>query len=164
MAHVRPRKHGTLCKFFWYVNYFPISFWKDLYQVLLRIYLCQCWTVKFKGITHQMLFYNFLLGFCHPSKTQYVWRMLVIYFKNGSAIIREQQGCIYFKVVHFFPIRARPGSIVSPISFLYFCALCAFWLILWPQPPPHPLNYMAHCKVNSPEHLKNGEIFFWDTP
>ena len=23
---------------------------------------------------------------------------------------------------------------------------------------------MAHRKVNSPEHLKNGEIFFWDTP
>ena len=117
MAHVRPRKHGTLCKFFWYVNYFPISFWKDLYQVLLRIYLCQCWTVKFKGITHQMLFYNFLLGFCHPSKTQYVWRMLVIYFKNGSAIIREQQGCIYFKVVHFFPNR---GRLFPPFPFYIF--------------------------------------------
>ena len=26
------------------------------------------------------------------------------------------------------------------------------------------VKYMAHRKVNSPEHLKNGEIFFWDTP
>ena len=24
--------------------------------------------------------------------------------------------------------------------------------------------YMAHRKVNSPKHLKDGEIFFWDTP
>ena len=42
-------------------------------------------------------FYDFLLGFCHPSKTQYVWRMLVIYFKNGSAIIREQG--LHFQVI-----------------------------------------------------------------
>ena len=33
----------------------------------------------------------------HPSKTQYVWMMLVIYFRNGSAIIREQG--LHFQVI-----------------------------------------------------------------
>ena len=42
-------------------------------------------------------FYNFLFRFCPPSKTEYVWRMLVIYFKNGSAIIREQE--LHFQVI-----------------------------------------------------------------
>ena len=28
----------------------------------------------------------------------------------------------------------------------------------------YQIVYMAHGKVNSPEHLKNGEIFFGDTP
>ena len=32
-----------------------------------------------------------------PLKTQRVWRMLVIYIKNGSAIIREQG--FYFQVI-----------------------------------------------------------------
>ena len=34
-------------------------------------------------------FYDFLLGFCNPSKTQYVWMKLVIYFKNDCAIFIE---------------------------------------------------------------------------
>ena len=32
-----------------------------------------------------------------PLKTQRVWRMLVIYIKNGSAIIREQR--LYFQII-----------------------------------------------------------------
>ena len=44
-------------------------------------------------------FYDFLLGFCHPTKMQYAGRMLAIYFKNGSAIIRQQE----FTVRQFQP-------------------------------------------------------------
>ena len=30
------------------------------------------------------------------------------------------QGCIYYKLVYFFPNRVRPGSIFSPIYFFFF--------------------------------------------
>ena len=45
---------------------------KDLYQVLLGVYLCQGWIVEFKGNMQQVLLIYFLLGFNHPSKTHYV--------------------------------------------------------------------------------------------
>ena len=35
------------------------------------------------------VFYDFLLGFCHLSKMPYVWRMLVIYFKNVQSRKRD---------------------------------------------------------------------------
>ena len=68
----------------------PFKGGKDLYQVLLGVYLCQRWTVEFKGIMQPVLFMIFFSDFCHPLKMHHVWRMLVICFKNDSAIFREQ--------------------------------------------------------------------------
>ena len=39
-----------------------------------------------------IFFYDFV-----TPKTQYNWRMLIVYFKNGSAIIREQG--FYFQAI-----------------------------------------------------------------
>ena len=63
-----------------------------------------CWEYTSANVRYQNLkescsrcFYDFLLGFCHLSKTHYVWWLLVIYFKNDSAIFREQE--FYFQVI-----------------------------------------------------------------
>ena len=42
--------------------------WKDLYQVLLGIYLCQRWIVEFKGIMNPLLFMIFFKDFVTPQK------------------------------------------------------------------------------------------------
>ena len=36
------------------------------------------------------VFYDLLLRFCPPSRMQYIWRMLVNYFKNASIIFRKR--------------------------------------------------------------------------
>ena len=50
-----------------------------------------------------------------------------------------------------------------------FAIFHLFWVYFFPQTGPRPvspppaariLKYMAHRKVNSPKHLKDGEIFF----
>ena len=41
---------------------------KDLYQVLLGVYLCQCWKVEFKGITEPVLFMILFSDFVTPQK------------------------------------------------------------------------------------------------
>ena len=41
---------------------------KDLYQVLLGVYLCQRWIVEFKGIMQPVLFMIFFLDFVTPQK------------------------------------------------------------------------------------------------
>ena len=45
---------------------------RNLYQILLEVYLCQRWIVEFKGIIAAGAFYDFLFRFCQPSKTHNV--------------------------------------------------------------------------------------------
>ena len=70
-----------------------VNYKKDLYQLLLRVYLCQRWIVEFKGIMQPVLFMIFFSDFVTPQKR----RLLVIYFKNYSAIFRKQG--FYFQVI-----------------------------------------------------------------
>ena len=53
-------------------------------------------------------FYYYLLGFWHSSKMQYVCRMLVIYFRNDSAILRKQEQGYSLQV-----ISAKLGILVN---------------------------------------------------
>ena len=39
-----------------------------MYQVLLGVYLCQCWKVEFKGITEPVLFMILFSDFVTPQK------------------------------------------------------------------------------------------------
>ena len=45
-----------------------VNYKKDLYQLLLRVYLCQRWIVEFKGIMQPVLFMIFFLDFVTPQK------------------------------------------------------------------------------------------------
>ena len=57
-----------------------------------RPFIGFCWEYTSANVGQQNLkeSRDFHLWFGHPSKTQYIWRMLVIYFKNGSVIISKQ--------------------------------------------------------------------------
>ena len=56
----------------WYVEFVCLVYLrlssKDLYQVLLGVYLCQRWIVEFKGIMRPVLFMIFFSDFVTPQK------------------------------------------------------------------------------------------------
>ena len=64
---------------------------------------------------------------------------------------------------YMWTMEALPSSLFCSKHFYYIEALCTVsyhmlrLIKLW-------YIYMAHHKVNSPKHLKGGEIYFWDPP
>ena len=53
-SHFKPTPHHPIHPTSYL--YIDIGSWKDLYQVLLGVYLCQCWIVEFKRIMQPVLF------------------------------------------------------------------------------------------------------------
>ena len=65
-SHFKPTPHHPIHPTSYL--YIDIGSWKDFYQVLLGVYLCQCWIVEFKRIMQPVLFMIFFLDFVIPQK------------------------------------------------------------------------------------------------
>ena len=75
------------------------------------------------------------------------------YIKSWTLIVPRTFWDIY-EIIWCFALKM--GALLKFSFFPKFgwkCWIIAYWSI-----------YMAHSKVNSPKHLENGEILFWDTP
>ena len=96
--------------------------WKDLYQVLLGIYLCQRWIVEFKGITQPVLFMIFFSDFVNTQKRT---------LSEGSLGNRWFQPNVNTCKKHKPSISRPRGWKCKKIKVLYFLQLQKFEKVKW---------------------------------